>query len=65
LEVLKVAEENERQAFRSIAKMLNPDPEDFIGVGSGAGDPIGTYEARVKAIEDWIQRGAPAPPQGT
>ena len=59
LAVLRTAEENERRAFESIARLLNPDFEDFIGDGSG--DPIGRYEARIAALENWIAQGAPVP----
>ena len=64
LTVLRTAEDSERRAFMSIAQMLNPDPESFIGDGSGTGDPIGSYEARVAAIDAWIKRGAPSPEGG-
>jgi hypothetical protein len=59
LKILQTAEENEQQAFRSIAKMLAPDPADHIGDGSGEHDPLAHYEARIAAIDDWIRRGAP------
>jgi hypothetical protein len=58
-QVLKVAEENEQAAFRSIARLLAPEPEDYIGDGSGEHDPLARYEARIAAIDAWIRRGAP------
>ena len=39
-----------------IAEVLNPPIENFIGDGSGSGDPIGQYEDRIAAIKAWIKR---------
>jgi len=60
LNVLKVAEESERAAFSSIADLLDPNPENFVGDGSGEG--AASFAKRLSQIEDWIRRGAPLPP---
>lgn len=59
-EVLRVAEESERSVFERIAELFNPDIENFVGDGSGSGH--WAYERRLAQIDEWIRRGAPAPP---
>jgi hypothetical protein len=62
LRILQIAEENEREAFQSIATFFLGDPESFIGDGSGGGHRW--YEERLRNLERWIDRGAPLPPEG-
>jgi hypothetical protein len=61
LDVLRVAEESERNAFGSIAQMLTSDIENFVDDSSG----VAAYERRIAQIDDWIRRGAPPPPGDT
>jgi len=63
LKVLRIAERYERTAFTRIAEFFAVDPENFIGDGSGWGDSIGQHEKRLRKLEEWIDRGAPLPPE--
>ena len=60
LEILQVAEQSERQILARFADVLTPNIENYIGDGSGSGDPIGRYEARIAAVDAWIRREATA-----
>jgi hypothetical protein len=62
LKVLQVAEDNERAAFERIAEFFAGDPESFVGDGSGSGRVW--FESHLRKLADWIDRGAPLPPDG-
>jgi hypothetical protein len=43
---------------------IEPDDLRDIGDGSGAGDPIAQVEEHLGKLSNWIDRGAPLPPEG-
>jgi hypothetical protein len=60
LQVLQVAEESERTAFQNIAEFFAVNPEDYCCDSNWRY----WYEKRLDALKNWIDRGAPLPPEG-